>query len=168
MQPARISGTVTNLLGLVVEVEGLTGLAAVGDRLELRTRDQRPVLAEVIGFHDTALRAMAYGALDGLAYGSRAYWYTAEHAMLDVADSWIGRVIDPLGNPLDGQGPGATCVTRPYEVQLYVDGMGPAQRCRILGSVAQLQIEVEGPDESASVAMDVVLTGDDQLDCQGL
>ena len=82
----------------------MTGLAAIGDRLELRTRDQRPVLAEVIGFHNTALRAMAYGALDGLAHGSRAYLRDAEHAMLDIAIPWISRVIDPLGNPLDGKG----------------------------------------------------------------
>jgi flagellum-specific ATP synthase len=104
VQAARISGTVTDMLGLVVEVEGLTGLAAVGDRLELHTRDRRLILAEVIGFHNGALRAMAYGPLDGLAHGSRAHLRDAEHSMLDVAASWLGRVIDPLGNPLDGKG----------------------------------------------------------------
>jgi flagellum-specific ATP synthase len=101
---AQISGTVTNLLGLVVEVEGLTGLAAIGDRLVLRTRDERLIPAEVIGFHDSALRAMAYGSLDGLAHGSKAVLQDASHAMLDVASSWLGRVIDPLGNPLDQEG----------------------------------------------------------------
>jgi flagellum-specific ATP synthase len=104
IQPARISGTVTNLLGLVVEVEGLTGLAAVGDRLELHTRAGRQIPAEVIGFRDGALQAMAYGPLDGLAHGSHAHLRDAQHAMLDVASSWLGRVIDPLGNPLDGKG----------------------------------------------------------------
>jgi flagellum-specific ATP synthase len=104
IQPARISGTVTNLLGLVVEVEGLTGLAAVGDRLELQTRDRKRIQAEVIGFRDVALQAMAYGSLDGLAHGSHAHLRDAEHGMLDVASSWLGRVIDPLGNPLDGKG----------------------------------------------------------------
>ena len=107
VQPAKISGTVTNLLGLVVEVEGLTGLAAVGDRLELRTRDHRRVPAEVIGFHDAALRAMPYGSsLDGflLAHGSHAQLRDARDGVLDVAPSWLGRVIDPLGNPLDGKG----------------------------------------------------------------
>lgn len=58
-QIAQISGTVTNLLGLVVEVEGLTGLAAVGDRLALRTRNERLIPAEVIGFRNAALQAMA-------------------------------------------------------------------------------------------------------------
>jgi flagellum-specific ATP synthase len=103
-QIAQISGTVTNLLGLVVEVEGLTGLAAIGDRLALRTRDERLIPAEVIGFRDAALQAMAYGALDGLAHGAKAFLYDRSHAMLDVASSWLGRVIDPLGNPLDQAG----------------------------------------------------------------
>src|SRR6202789_3105284 len=85
VQPAKISGTITNLLGLVVEVEGLTGLAAVGDRLGLHTRDHRLVLAEVIGFRDAALQAMPYGPLDGLAHGSQAHLRDAEDGMLDVA-----------------------------------------------------------------------------------
>ena len=104
IQLAQVSGTVTNLLGLVVEVEGLTGLAAVGDRLELRPRGKRPVPAEVIGFRGASLQAMAYGSLEGLAYGCRAILQDASHAMLDVAPSWLGRVIDPLGNPLDQAG----------------------------------------------------------------
>src|ERR1700712_6132374 len=82
IQPARISGTVTNLLGLVVEVEGLTGMAAIGDRLGLRTRDGRIVPAEVIGFRDTALQAMAFGPLDGLAHGATAHLYEQNHALL--------------------------------------------------------------------------------------
>jgi flagellum-specific ATP synthase len=103
-QIAQISGTITNMLGLVVEVEGLTGLAAVGDRLALRSRHDRPIPAEVIGFHDTAVQAMAYGSLDGLSHGSKAVLQGASYGMLDVARSWLGRVIDPLGNPLDNRG----------------------------------------------------------------
>jgi flagellum-specific ATP synthase len=101
---AHVSGTVSNLLGLVVEVEGLTGLAALGDRLELRTRDSRPIQAEVIGFRGAAVQAMAYGTLDGLAHGSKVRLHNTYSALLDVAPSWLGRVIDPLGNPLDKAG----------------------------------------------------------------
>ena len=99
-QIAQISGTVTNLLGLVVEVEGLTGLAAIGDRLVLRTRDERNIPAEGIGFRGAALQAMAYGPLDGLAHGSKAFLQGPTHAMLDVAPSWLGRVIGGFGQPL--------------------------------------------------------------------
>ncbi|MEA2741973.1 MAG: flagellum-specific synthase [Acetobacteraceae bacterium] len=101
---AQVSGTVNNLLGLVVEVEGLTGLAAIGDRLELRTRENRSIQAEVIGFRGAAVQAMAYGTLDGLAHGSKVRLHNVYSAMLDVASSWLGRVIDPLGNPLDAAG----------------------------------------------------------------
>src|SRR5580693_3961572 len=80
-QLAQISGTVTNLLGLVVEVEGLTGLAAIGDRLTLSTRDDRLIHAEVIGFRDAAVQAMAYGTLDGLAHGARAHLQNASYGL---------------------------------------------------------------------------------------
>ncbi len=119
-QLAQISGTVTKLLGLLVEVEGLTGLAAISDRLTLQTRDGRAIPAEVIGFRGTTLQAMAYGALDGVAHGAKAIWRDAVHAMLDVGPSWLGRVIDPLGQPLDhggillgGSTPRATRVAPP-------------------------------------------------------
>jgi flagellum-specific ATP synthase len=103
-QIAYISGTVTNLLGLVVEVEGLTGLAAVGDRLALHTRDGRVIPSEVIGFRNSGLQAMAYGSLDGLAHGAKAMLLGQAHTTLDVTRSWLGRVIDPLGAPLDHAG----------------------------------------------------------------
>lgn len=103
-QITEISGTVTNLLGLVVEVEGLTGLAAVGDRLALRTRQYGIIPAEVIGFRGPAVQAMAFGSLDGLGHGAKAVLQGASDAMLDVAPSWLGRVIDPLAAPLDRAG----------------------------------------------------------------
>ncbi|HBK05317.1 MAG TPA: flagellar protein export ATPase FliI [Acetobacteraceae bacterium] len=109
VQPARISGTVTRVLGLVAEVEGLTGLAGVGDRLDLYGREGRLIPAEVIGFRDTVLQAMAYESLEGVAYGGRAALREAHHRTLDVAPAWLGRVIDPMGRPLDRHGflPGA-------------------------------------------------------------
>ena len=82
----------------------MSGLAAAGDGLQLHTRDHRCILAEVIGFRDAALQAMAYGTLDGVAHGSRALLLDSRHGLLDVASSWLGRVIDPLAKPLDGKG----------------------------------------------------------------
>ena len=101
--PTRVSGTVTNLLGLVAEVEGLTGIAAAGDSLDLQTRDGRIIPAEAIGFHGSTLRVMAYGMLDGIAHGAQATLHPP--LTLDVAWSWRGRVIDPLGQPIDQAGP---------------------------------------------------------------
>src|SRR3954452_1038712 len=105
LSAAGVSGTVTNLLGLRVDIKGLNGMAAIGDRLELRGRDHRTIPAEGIGFRDGALQAMAFGPLDGLTHGAEAALVNPYSAMLDVAPSWLGRVIDPLGAPLDRLGP---------------------------------------------------------------
>src|SRR4051794_38462096 len=105
LSAAGISGTVANLLGLRVDIEGLNGVAAIGDRLELRGRDLRTIPAEVIGFSDGALQTMVFGPLDGLTHGAEAVLVNAHSVMLDVAPTWLGRVIDPLGAPLDRLGP---------------------------------------------------------------
>jgi flagellum-specific ATP synthase len=97
-------GTVATLLGLCVDIEGLDGRAAIGDRLALLARDGRLIPAEVIGFSGGALQAMAFGSLDGLAHGATATLVNEYTGMLDVAPSWLGRVIDPLGEPLDRRG----------------------------------------------------------------
>ncbi len=102
---ARISGTVVSLQGLMAEVDGLGGLIAVGDRLDLRDRNNRIIPAEVTGFRDRLAQVMAFAPLDGLGPGAAADRQTDYHGTLDVAPAWLGRVVDPLGAPLDGHGP---------------------------------------------------------------
>src|SRR3989454_7461930 len=40
---------------------------------------------------------------------------TGELLRVPVGDAVIGRVVDPLGNPIDGKGPIVTTLTRPVE-----------------------------------------------------
>jgi flagellum-specific ATP synthase len=100
----QLHGRVTNLSGLLVEIEGLAGLASIGDRIALRARDGRPVPAEVVGFHDSRARAMAFAPLDGLGPGQPAELAVRHGGVLSVSEGWLGRVVDPLGHPLDGKG----------------------------------------------------------------
>ncbi|MBS0640151.1 MAG: flagellar protein export ATPase FliI [Proteobacteria bacterium] len=102
--PVYISGTVIALQGLLVEVGGLATLLTIGDRVTLRCRDGRGVDAEVTGFRNGLTQVMAFGPLDGLGPGARAEVLTRYHSMIDVGPGWLGRIIDPLGQPLDGQG----------------------------------------------------------------
>ncbi len=108
--PARLEGAIGGLSGLLVEVAGLSGHLAVGDRLQLAPRGGGEVAAEIVGFHGGIARAMAFGPLDGLGPGSTArapfrLGCASGGAGLAVADAWLGRVVDPLGRPLDGRGP---------------------------------------------------------------
>ncbi len=101
-----IQGEVTGLSGLAVEVAGLAHHTAVGDRIVLAARDGRRITAEIVGFSGSTARAMAFGSAEGLGPGAPAIARLGRHgARLAVADGWIGRVIDPLGQPLDRKGP---------------------------------------------------------------
>ncbi|MBV1837943.1 flagellar protein export ATPase FliI [Acetobacter estunensis] len=109
---AFVSARVTALSGLAITVAGLGGLAVVGDRVTLIRRDGSEIPAEIIGFSGQHARAMAFGSLDGLGNGSevRFPFFTGPRAhgpggSLRISDAWVGRIIDPLGRPLDGKGP---------------------------------------------------------------
>lgn len=109
---ATASARVTAVSGLSVTVSGLGDLASVGDRISLMKRDAEPVPAEIIGFSERGARAMAFGSLDGIGSGSEARLpvFTGPSAPLPggslrVSDQWMGRIIDPLGRPVDGKGP---------------------------------------------------------------
>jgi flagellum-specific ATP synthase len=102
----RVGGQVAAVVGLGVALRGLSAHLAVGDRLLLAPRGGVPVPAEVVGFRDGLAHALALGPLDGLGPGRPASATAPPRpATLAVDDAWLGRVIDPLGHPLDGGGP---------------------------------------------------------------
>ena len=105
----RLEGRVAGIAGLAVEVGGLSHHLSVGDRIALHSRAGREVPAQIIGFRGGLAQAMTYGPSDGLGPGGAALAALprpgAPHgAALAVSDQWIGRVVDPLGRPLDGRG----------------------------------------------------------------
>jgi flagellum-specific ATP synthase len=107
--PLQIEGRVSGLSGLVVDIDGLSGHVCVGDRLLLVARGGHDIPAEIVGFRQGLAQAMPFGALDGLGPGSAARFQPQSvgeptGGTLSVSDAWLGRVLDPLGRPLDGHG----------------------------------------------------------------
>jgi flagellum-specific ATP synthase len=100
---ARILGQVAAVRGLALEVAGLGGLVSIGERLSLEPPGRPAVLAEIVGFAGATARALAYGPLDGIGPGTPARLVGT--AGLAVSEAWLGRVLDPLGRPLDGRPP---------------------------------------------------------------
>ena len=117
--PLHLEGRVIGLSGLMVDIDGLGGHVSVGDRLVLAARDGHDIPAEIVGFRNGLAQAMPLAALDGLGPGSVALCCGEPNglsgasagfafgggATLAVADGWLGRVLDPIGRPLDGCGP---------------------------------------------------------------
>jgi flagellum-specific ATP synthase len=104
--PARLEGRVLEASSLAVDIAGLSNHLAIGDRLELDGRSGKTIHAEIVGLRGGLARAMAFGLADGLGVGGsvQAKW-PVPGSTLAVTDGWIGRVVDPLGYPLDGRGP---------------------------------------------------------------
>jgi flagellum-specific ATP synthase len=87
-----------------LSVEGLAPWLCVGTRLSIEPPGRAAVTAEVVGLRDGRAEAVAFQPLDGVSAGCPAVLGTSE-AGLAVGDGWLGRVVDPLGRPLDGGGP---------------------------------------------------------------
>jgi FliI/YscN family ATPase len=98
-------GRVTNLVGMVIEVSGLT--APVGATCRIHCgRHEPPVLGEVIGFRNETLLVMPYEHARGVATDRRVD-LVSRNMSVPVGPMLLGRVIDGLGRPLDG-GPSLT------------------------------------------------------------
>lgn len=110
---ATLEGRIAGVIGLSVTLEGMSHFTGIGDRVALLGLDGRSTDAEIIGFRGERAIAMPFGPLDGLGAGCRALFHihATNHrqlktgATLTLNDGLIGRVIDPMGRPIDGKAP---------------------------------------------------------------
>lgn len=97
-------GTVVSCAGQTIRVRGLERMLSAGDRCEIRTRDRRRVPCEVIGFDGESSLLMPFESADGIVLGARVEARGCE-AYVKPHRGWIGRVVNGLGEPIDGKGP---------------------------------------------------------------
>lgn len=123
--PYRIYGKVNQVVGLVIEGKG--PISSVGDTALIHPIDNSPPIdAEVVGFKDGKTLLMPLGDLRGVGIGSRILSRRkAVNAV--VGEGLLGRVIDGLGNPMDGKGP----IQCNESVPIYRDTVNPMKKKRI-------------------------------------
>lgn len=100
----EIYGRVVGVRGLMVEIAGPIHAMSVGARLTIETAVGRPIPCEVVGFHEGHALAMPFAALEGVRRGCRAVVASAAGAVRP-SEGWLGRVVNAMGEPIDGQGP---------------------------------------------------------------
>lgn len=105
MQPVKAVGRVQAVDGTTIWVRGLAEDACIGDRLRL-IQPTGELGGEVLRIRDDLIAMLPDEAADGVSKGDRVAVLGAP--TLAPCDSWIGRVIDAYGRPLDGAplGPG--------------------------------------------------------------
>jgi flagellum-specific ATP synthase len=99
----RYFGKVEGVQGLLVEASGLGRSLSVGDRCQIIARDRR-VICEAVGFRDGRALIMPFSTLDGVGLGCRVEVLDV-NPVLYPHPGWLGRVINAMGEPVDGLGP---------------------------------------------------------------
>ena len=100
----NIYGRVVGVRGLMVEIAGPIHAMSVGARIVIETGGNRFIPCEVIGFSGDNAVVMPFAGLDGVRRGCRAVIANAA-SQVRPSPSWLGRVINAMGEPIDGKGP---------------------------------------------------------------
>ncbi|WP_425060857.1 putative ATP synthase YscN [Sporomusa carbonis] len=99
----KLNGKITQIIGLVIESQGPN--VNLGELCYILPRSQRdPIPAEVVGFREKRVLLMPVGEMQGIGPGCEV---VSAHRTLrvSVGRQLLGRVLDGLGNPIDGKGP---------------------------------------------------------------
>lgn len=95
------SGRVNQVVGLTIESIGPT--TNIGDLCLIQPRSGPGIPAEVVGFRDQKVLLMPLSDLTGVGPGSLVT-ATGSPLMVPVSEKLLGRVLDGLGQPMDGKG----------------------------------------------------------------
>jgi FliI/YscN family ATPase len=117
----RFSGRVVQVVGLTVEAVGLD--CEIGEVCEIKANRSGVLLSEVVGFRDRRTLLMPLGDMRGIQPGSPITPLRTVFRC-PVGLSLLGRVLDGLGDPIDGLGP----LTVSQTVPTYNPAPHPLQR----------------------------------------
>jgi len=108
LSPETCMGRVSKLVGLLVESMGPDG--AIGEEMLIHGEGGRLISSEVVGFNGKKVLLMPVENIEGVRPGMSVE-ATGSMPLLPVSEQLLGRIIDPLGNPLD-DGPPLNAQTR--------------------------------------------------------
>jgi len=125
LDPLPAQGKILQAIGLVLE--GYAPSSSIGEVCTIiSTKTGHALLAEVVGFRGDRILLMPLGDIRGIGPGAPIV-RRGDHAKASVGDALLGRVIDGLGQAIDGKGPLRTTETR----SIYNIPPNPLSRERI-------------------------------------
>ena len=101
LAPVRRIGRVASIEGTTLRVISLGATARMGDQVRITRLDGTRLGGEIIGLCEDYVTVLPDDATDGVARGDRVTLLGP--ALIAPHDGWIGRVVDPNGEPLDGR-----------------------------------------------------------------
>ncbi|MFN3207675.1 MAG: FliI/YscN family ATPase [Roseovarius sp.] len=101
LQPVRSVGRVCSVQGNLIGVSGLSDVARMGDRVHVHGRDGQSRSGEIMRISARSATILPDSSPDGIALGDRVS--LGPPPQMWPCEGWVGRIIDPFGNPLDGR-----------------------------------------------------------------
>jgi F0F1-type ATP synthase beta subunit len=103
---SRAEGKIVQIIGPVVDVEfDADTLPSIRNAIEIPRREGSVLTAEVSQeLGENQVRCIALGPVEGLVRGDAAY-DTGSPIVVPVGPSTLGRLMDVVGEPVDGLGP---------------------------------------------------------------
>ncbi len=123
VESVTVCGLVKRVVGLVVEAEGPN--VSIGGLCEIVLPSGESILAEAVGFREERVLLIPLGDPRGVEPGSKVF--LKMDPGVRVGDVLLGRVLDALGNPLDGKPLPPPSSYYP----LYAEPLKPFERSRI-------------------------------------
>ncbi|MGB7267803.1 MAG: FliI/YscN family ATPase [Terracidiphilus sp.] len=111
-QPWRWRGQVIESVGQTIESAGPP--VSVGECCEIEDQGGRVHSAEVIGFRGANVLAMPVETTEGIRFGDPV-WALGTRPEIEVGPALMGRVLNALGEPIDGGSRPTGAMTMPLE-----------------------------------------------------
>lgn len=139
VETMKLSGKITQIIGLVIESQGPN--TNLGELCYIYPRTSgKAIPAEVVGFRQNRVLLMPLGEMQGIGPGCDV---VSAYRTLSVAvgPHLLGRILDGLGNPIDGKGP----VVSNLEYPLNASAPPPLTRRRIAEKLSVGVRAIDGP-----------------------
>ena len=98
---ATMTGRLVGASGLLLESVGCP--LRIGQRCLVEAQEDEWIAAQVVGFRDQVSFLMPFKKPEGLGIGARVV-VAQQQASLMIGPSWLGRIVNGLGEPIDGLG----------------------------------------------------------------
>jgi flagellum-specific ATP synthase len=98
--PVRIFGRVRSVVGLRIDVEGLSSFVRIGTICKIEKDRGKFIRAEVSAIKDHLAILIPFGSVDGIASGASVELLSTDNCIYPC-DMWLGRVLNAFGEPMD-------------------------------------------------------------------
>ncbi|WLQ14772.1 type III secretion system ATPase SctN [Hahella aquimaris] len=123
VQPVGLRGRVTNVVGTIIRA--IVPGAQIGELCYLESAGAPRLLAEVVGFQEKEALLTPMGDMLGISTATEVIT-TGQSHHIAVGPHLLGRVLDGMGNPMDGKNADFPSDLKLYPV--YADAPSPMMR----------------------------------------